>query len=76
MFVNDLILNASCVKTTEKFICEKILTTFGYRNKIYFKPYTNGDTLLSVVSLLNSIKTPFHQHILSPFIKQFNCAFK
>ena len=25
MFVNDLILNA-CVKTTEMFICEKILT--------------------------------------------------
>ena len=49
MFVNDLILNASCVKTTEKFICEKILTTSDYRNKIYFKPYTNGDTLLSVV---------------------------
>jgi hypothetical protein len=31
MFVKDLILNA-CVKTTEKFICEKILTTSG--NKI------------------------------------------
>ena len=28
MFVNDLILNA-CVKTTEMFICEKILTTSG-----------------------------------------------
>jgi hypothetical protein len=26
MFVNDLILNA-CVKMTEMFICEKILTT-------------------------------------------------
>ena len=26
IFVNDLILNA-CVKTTEMFICEKILTT-------------------------------------------------
>jgi hypothetical protein len=26
MFVNDLILN-TCVKTTEMFICEKILTT-------------------------------------------------
>jgi hypothetical protein len=28
MFVNYLILNA-CVKTTEMFICEKILTTSG-----------------------------------------------
>jgi len=36
MFVNDLILNV-CVKTTEMLIWEKILTTFGYRNKIYFK---------------------------------------
>ena len=36
MFVNDLILIA-CVKTTEMHICEKILTTSGYRNKIYFK---------------------------------------
>ena len=36
MFVNDLILNA-CGKTTEMLICEKILTTSGYRNKIYFK---------------------------------------
>ena len=43
MFVNDLILNA-CVKTTEMFICEKILTTYG--NKIYFQ--TNGDKTLSV----------------------------
>ena len=34
MFVNDLILN-TCVKTTKKNICEKILTTSG--NKIYFK---------------------------------------
>ena len=34
MFVNDLRLNA-CVKMTEMFICEKILTTSG--NKIYFK---------------------------------------
>jgi hypothetical protein len=33
-FVNDLILNA-CEKTTEIFICEKILTTCG--NKIYFQ---------------------------------------
>jgi len=46
IFVNDLILNAY-VKTTEMFICEKILTTSG--NKIYSKSYTNGDTLLSVV---------------------------
>ena len=37
MFVNDLILNA-CVKTTEMFICEKILTTSS--NKIYFKNHT------------------------------------
>ena len=28
MFVNDLILNA-CVKTTDIFVSEKILTTFG-----------------------------------------------
>ena len=34
IFVNNLILNA-CLKTTEMFICEKILTTSG--NKIYFK---------------------------------------
>jgi hypothetical protein len=34
MYVNDLILNA-CVKTTEMFIWEKILTTSG--NKIYFQ---------------------------------------
>jgi hypothetical protein len=33
MYVNDLILNA-CVKTTEMYICEKILTTSG--NKIYY----------------------------------------
>ena len=46
MFVNDLILNA-CVKTTEMFICEKILTTSG--KKITSNPYTNGDTLLSAV---------------------------
>ena len=46
MFVNDLILNA-CVKTTEMFICEKILTTFG--KKITSNPYTNGYTLLSAV---------------------------
>jgi len=40
-------LNA-CLKTTEMFICEKILITSG--NKIYFKkPYTNGDTLLIVM---------------------------
>jgi len=36
MFVNYLILNA-CVKTTEMFIYEKILTTSGYRNQIYFQ---------------------------------------
>jgi hypothetical protein len=46
MFLNNLILNAH-FKTAEMLICEKILTTSGYRNKIYFK--TNGDTLLSVV---------------------------
>ena len=46
MFVNDLILNA-CVKTTEMFIYEKILTTF--RKKITSNPYTNGYTLLSAV---------------------------
>jgi hypothetical protein len=45
MFVNDLILNV-CVKTTEMFICEKILTTSG--NKFTSESYTNGDTLLSV----------------------------
>jgi hypothetical protein len=40
MLENDLILNA-CVKTTEMFICEKILTTFATSgNKIYFKNYT------------------------------------
>jgi hypothetical protein len=38
MFVNDLILNA-CVKTTEMFICEKILTTSG--NKFTSESYTN-----------------------------------
>jgi hypothetical protein len=46
MFVNDLILNA-CVKTTEMFICEKILTTSG--KNITSKPYTNSDTLLSAI---------------------------
>jgi hypothetical protein len=46
MFVNDLILNAY-VKTTEMFICEKILTTSG--KKITSNPYTNGYTLLSAV---------------------------
>ena len=46
MFVNDLILNA-CVKTTEMFICEKILTTSG--KKITSKAYTSSDTLLSAV---------------------------
>ena len=46
MFVNDLILNA-CVKTTEMFICEKILTTSS--KKITSNPYTNCYTLLSAV---------------------------
>jgi hypothetical protein len=46
MFLNNLIWNAH-VKMAEMLICEKILITSGYRNKIYFK--TNGDTLLSVV---------------------------
>ena len=46
MFVNVLILNA-CVKTTEMFIFEKILTTFG--KQITSNPYTNGYTLLSAV---------------------------
>jgi hypothetical protein len=36
VFVNDLIL-IPCVKTTEIHICEQILTTSGYRNKINFK---------------------------------------
>jgi hypothetical protein len=36
MFVNYLILNA-CVKMTERLKCEKILTTSGYRNQIYFQ---------------------------------------
>ena len=36
LFVNDLILNAF-VKTTEMFICEKLLTTSSYSNKILFK---------------------------------------
>jgi hypothetical protein len=36
MLVNYLILNA-CVKTTEMFICEKILTTSSYGNQIYFE---------------------------------------
>ena len=36
MFANDLILNA-CVKATEMLIFEKILTTSGHRNNIYFK---------------------------------------
>jgi len=59
MFVNDFILNA-CVKTTEMFICEKILTTSGNKitskpricivdYKSLSKPYTNGDKILSVV---------------------------
>ena len=46
MFVNDLILNA-CVKTTEIFICEKILTTSG--KKITSNPYTYRYILLSAV---------------------------
>ena len=46
MLVNELILN-TCVKTTEMFICEKILTTFG--NKFTSKSYTNVDALLRVV---------------------------
>jgi hypothetical protein len=38
MFVNYLILNAAaCVKMTEMFICEKILTISGYGNQIYFQ---------------------------------------
>jgi hypothetical protein len=36
MFVNYLILNP-CVKMTEMFVCEKILTTSGYGNQIYFQ---------------------------------------
>jgi hypothetical protein len=47
MFLNYLILNA-CVKTTEIFICEKILTTSGYRNQIYLQTIHWRDTLLSV----------------------------
>ena len=31
-----LILNA-CVKTTEMFICEKMLTTSGYLTQIHFQ---------------------------------------
>jgi len=51
MFVNDLILNA-CVKTTEIFISEKILTTSG--NKIYFKNHTLMVTQCRInISLLN-----------------------
>jgi hypothetical protein len=46
MFVNDLILNAR-VKTTEMFICEKILANSA--KKFTSKPYTNVDTLLSAV---------------------------
>jgi hypothetical protein len=46
MFVNDLILNA-CIKTTEMFICEKILTASG--KNISSNPYTNGDKLLNAV---------------------------
>ena len=46
MFVNDLILNA-CLKMTEMFICEKVLTTTG--KQITSNPYTNGYTLLSAV---------------------------
>ena len=34
--VNYLILNVY-VKMTEMFICEKILTTSGYGNQIYFQ---------------------------------------
>ena len=34
--VNYLIVNA-CVKTTEKFICELILTTSSYRNQFNFQ---------------------------------------
>ena len=53
MFVNVLILNA-CVKTTEMFICEKILTTSGI--KITSNPSTmaltpNGYTLLTYLRL-------------------------
>ena len=44
--MNDLILNA-CVKTTEMFISEKILTTSS--KKFTSNPYTNGYTLLSAV---------------------------
>ena len=36
VFVNDLILNA-CVKMTEMFICEKILTTSGNKNILVVK---------------------------------------
>ena len=37
MFENYLIFNA-CLKMTEMFIlCEKILTTSGYGNQIYFQ---------------------------------------
>ena len=50
MFWNDLDLNA-CVKTTEMLICEKILASSGYKNKIYFK--SDGDTFLINISLLN-----------------------
>ena len=66
MFVNDLIL-IPCVKTTEMFVCEKILTTSCYRNKIYSKPYNNGDTLLSCINTSLLIITHFNKHILSPF---------
>jgi len=34
MFVNNLIL-IPCVKTTKMRICKNILTTSGYRNKIW-----------------------------------------
>jgi hypothetical protein len=51
--VNDLILNA-CVKTTEMFICEKILTTSD--KKITANPYTNAflyDLIASKISIIS-----------------------
>ena len=66
MFVNYLILIA-CVRMTEMFISENILTTYDYGNQIYFQWHASKcciDISLLKYNTLPSI------NILSLFFKQ------
>jgi hypothetical protein len=61
MVVNDLILNA-CVKTTEMFICEKILTTSGKLLPNHTLTVTHFKCCINI-SLSNYIRSPFFKQL-------------